>query len=180
MDKKLCSKILFCLITIILIFISSTLIANADTDDLTTPINVSNKENDEALITAVSSGDIEEVGKLLENGANVDSRDDFGDTCLMIASNNCFEDIVSLLIKWEADVDAKNDNDYTALIYSVHKGNLNITRTLIDSDADVNAATKFGQTALMYAAEYDYADIAKLLIVLEPTFLNSPHTTGLP
>ena len=77
----------------------------------------------EALFQAVKNFDYDEVKKLIEEGADVNARDNRGFTVLIWASAWRQTEIVKLLIEAGADVNAKADmNGQTALIYVVEIG----------------------------------------------------------
>jgi serine/threonine-protein phosphatase 6 regulatory ankyrin repeat subunit B len=53
---------------------------------------------------------------LLENGANVDSKDTLGTTPLIIASNNGNYEIVELLLKYGATIDITDKRGHSAML----------------------------------------------------------------
>jgi ankyrin repeat protein len=71
------------------------------------------------FITAGQLGDVE---ALLNDGADVNSKNKSGLTALMLAVNRGREDIVELLIKKGAMVDQKDDDGYTALWWAEQHG----------------------------------------------------------
>lgn len=117
--------------------------------------------NGQALIKAVSKGDVNAVERMVAKGADVNARDKDGITALMWASTLGHTDIVKFLIAKGADVNAKTPNDDTALIFAATSRYIDIVRILIDHGADVNAADKTGRTALMMAGRQE--DIVVLL-----------------
>ncbi|MGB6064639.1 MAG: ankyrin repeat domain-containing protein [Desulfomonilaceae bacterium] len=83
-----------------------------------------------ALMEAICRNDLNQVQKVLDLGANVNSRDDRGETALMVA---CFEghaEIVGLLLKRGADVNAKTKYGYTALQAASANGHTEIVDLL--------------------------------------------------
>jgi ankyrin repeat protein len=55
------------------------------------------------------------VRNLLSKGANVNSRDNYGDTPLTWAAVNCHLEVVRLLLEKGADANSRNDEGRTAL-----------------------------------------------------------------
>jgi hypothetical protein len=104
------------------------------------------------------------VQNLLENGADVNATDKFGNTPLMKAAENDRIDIVKFLIDNGADVDAMDTLGNTPLIEAISGGHIDIVKLLIDNSADVNIQEEESDTALMRAAREGYIDIVKLLI----------------
>ncbi len=91
---------------------------------------------------------------LLDSGANVDARGEYGNTPLYIAADYSQDstDIVKVLIARGADVNAKGRNGETPLHRAASRGNIGIIRLLIVSKADVNAKDKHGATPLHESA----------------------------
>jgi len=101
---------------------------------------------------------IEEVQKLLDEGAKVNARDRDGCTPLHYAVSSPSPqalEIVEALIKIGASVDARDNRCQTPLHYVVASDSLYteaITNLLIKIGANVHARDKLGQTPLHYAA----------------------------
>jgi ankyrin repeat protein len=156
-------------------------------------INVKNSRGMSALSRAIYDGRVETAKMLLANGANVDSRDDFGDTPLLLAAagnsnltrelldrhadvnaqNKSLEsalmranrpETVALLLDHGADLNARDKRGHTALMHAV-PGNFEKTRLLLEKGADVNARNQNGVTALTIARSYsgNFAIIGILL-----------------
>ncbi len=115
-------------------------------------------------LQAARSGSEQEVLELIDEGANVNARGDYGETALTQAIENNCPNIVDALLAKGADVNAKNDvnvkpdaKDYsnfgsTALMVAVWHGNMPIVQKLLsDKNIDLNVTDRFGNTALMVA-----------------------------
>lgn len=80
-------------------------------------INFQDKNGYSYLHAAVQSGAIDVIKKLLMKGANVDIRDKFGKTPLMVAVSEYYPEdgndrtIIDLLIENGADVEAKTNSN---------------------------------------------------------------------
>ena len=64
---------------------------------------------------AAATGNLKRVRELVDNGANVNTRDEDGETALMWASCNNHLDIVKLLLEKGADASIKSSDGRTAL-----------------------------------------------------------------
>jgi len=64
---------------------------------------------------AASKGDTQKVQALLGKGADVNAKDDMGETALIIAAYYGHTDTVKVLLEEGADVNAKNNKGITAL-----------------------------------------------------------------
>jgi hypothetical protein len=133
------------------------------------PIYSGNVNSD--LVVAVFKGDIRKVRSLLAKRANVNYRDDSGDSVLMLAVNLGKPlQMIRLLLDAGADVNAINNKDSgrkdkTALLYAAGYGdNTNVMRLLLKRGADINAQDEDGMTALMWEANLDGINEVKLLL----------------
>ena len=95
---------------------------------------------------------------------DVDARNIYGYTALMMAADNGRTEIAQLLIDAHADVNASTSYGETALIYAARNGHTEIAQLLIAANADVDAINSCGRTALIWAAIYGYTEIVQLLI----------------
>ena len=137
------------------------------------------------LHDAAKRGDVETARKLIEQGADVNGKDDeYGNTPLFYAAHKGKKDVAEFLIAKGADVNAKT-NMYRTPLHVAAKdtivvvdglgntarddiatidGKKDIIKLLIAKGADVNAKTNTGWTPLHYAAEWGKKDVAELLI----------------
>lgn len=138
------------------------------------------------LIEAAKSGELVEVEKLLDDGADVDAVgssiefpssclfvvDSLGDigergecrTPLMFAAEGGFFPVVQHLMRRNASVDARDEERRTPLMFAVRSGSVEVTRCLVDEKASVHDKDVDGRTALSYAAEYGHFDVVEFLI----------------
>jgi len=143
------------------------------------------------MLFAVLEDDISEVKRLLEQGADVNAKDDFGHTPLSNASLVGLTEIVKLLLAKGADVNAKDDfghtplreasdnghyevvklllangaNDYNGgLIGSAGFGNIEFVNLFLSKGADVNAKDNNGITPLYKASSMGHYEVVKLLL----------------
>ena len=96
--------------------------------------------------------------------ADVNAKNDNGDTPLHTAALEGHSDVVKLLVAAGADVKAKNDNGDTPLHTAAAYGHANIAKLLIDASADVNSKDDTGKTPLHYATSDWSLKTAKVLI----------------
>jgi len=86
---------------------------------------------------------------LIDEGANVNAKDNDGDTALHIASGKGHKEIAELLIAKGADVSAKDEDiGATPLHLAAQEGRMKVAKLLITNGADVNAKNKYGGTPL--------------------------------
>jgi Ankyrin repeats (3 copies)/Ankyrin repeat len=110
-----------------------------------------------ALMAAASAGRTENMRLLLDKGANIDSKDNDGNTALLVSAGAgpysavgvvYTANPVKLLLERGADIEARNQHGDTALILAASKGgyeDATTVRLLLDRGADV-AAKKQSRT----------------------------------
>jgi cytohesin len=100
---------------------------------------------DTPLHWAVSKGHKEVAELLLANKADVNAKNNVGETPLFSAAS---KEMAKLLLGNKADVNARDNGDETPL----HEANKEVTEVLLANGADVNARTNNGTTPLHLAA----------------------------
>ena len=103
------------------------------------------------LVDYAISGNLDKVKELLGNGVNPDSKNNDGDTALVVASAYNYLDIVKELLKHNADINIKDNHGNTALIFASFRDNLDIVKELLKYNADVNVKNNNNKTAFYYA-----------------------------
>ena len=96
------------------------------------------------LHEAARKGDVEEVKRLLDNGADVWAQD-MGTTALYWAAFDHVE-VVKVLLEHGANVWAKGTDGWTALHNAAFRGRGDIVTVLLEHGADVWARDKEGRT----------------------------------
>ena len=106
--------------------------------------------------------------ELMENGANPNAIDEYGNTPLHNATESGLDELVNTLIEKGADVNVANRDGNTPLNLAIEKSHIKkmeeIAKVLIENGADVNMANKRGYTPLHLAVRHNPTEIASLLI----------------
>jgi ankyrin repeat protein len=117
------------------------------------------------LLDAAEKGNLEEVKRLLDKGAEVDARD-IGDwTPLHLAADKGHTDVVRLLLDRGADVEASTDRGRTPLHHAITEGHTDVATVLLDRGADIDATDDDGQSPLDLAIFIRNIDVARFLIL---------------
>jgi len=108
--------------------------------------------------------DMSKVQDLIKRGADVDAKDNDGDTPLHLATERNFIEIAKLLIERGADVNAKNSWGETPLHMASYHNRIEIAKLLLDAGADVEAKNMFGMTPLYFTDTIKKIKLAQLLL----------------
>src|SRR4051812_6547159 len=121
---------------------------------------------DVSLWDSCSSGDINSIKELLQNGAKVDIVHPVENSSpLFVASQKGHIPVVELLLEHKADVNLGNQGNNASPLYAATVlGSLPIVQLLVGANCDTNNAKSDGTTALYKAAENGFIDIAKILL----------------
>jgi uncharacterized protein len=130
------------------------------------------------LLSAAHYGDIARVKSLLAAKAELNGRDAYEKTPLMLACGGLDDDghleVVRALLAAGAEVNARDQIGATALTIAVNgwpverKAQVirtSIIQALIAAKADVNAASEDGNTPLLWTARYNQVEVVKALLV---------------
>ena len=119
-----------------------------------------------AFLSACREGDLERVRQLIQDGQDVNRRDSYGWTPLMVAAVWGRDQIVCELIRAGADVNGKDNYNYkqTALHWASWRGHSSVVTTLAEAGANLNVLDVWGMTPLMWAAYNSNANVVVELI----------------
>jgi len=105
-----------------------------------------------------------EVEALLAKGADINARNNEGDTMLLLAASSGKKDIVEWLLAQGADVNAKGKDEETPLHRAAYSGQKDIAELLLAQGADVNARNREERPPLRMAVGKGSKGIAELLL----------------
>ena len=116
------------------------------------------------LMRAALDGDTESVKELINQGGDINQRDDNGRTALMFAVVNRHYETMKVLLEHGADVNARSNTGGTALMGAAMAGELSMVQALLDKGADLHATlSETNESAATLAASHGYDEIARLL-----------------
>ena len=116
------------------------------------------------LREAAYENDLAAVQTLLAEGADIEARDNDGDTALHMAAIQASPAVIAALIAGGADPNALSTSDQTPLFHAAEHGNLPAVKALLAAGADVNARNKDGHTPLFYAVDQDRRPVVEALL----------------
>lgn len=118
----------------------------------------------DALIHAAENNNFELVDRLLEAGADINSKNRQGQTVLHFAAFWGSYSLVKRYVELGANVDVADMNGRTPIMLVYEFGSMRALQLLIDKGANVNKADKWGRTALMEAVCADRLTAIKILL----------------
>jgi hypothetical protein len=118
-----------------------------------------------ALEHAVKNGNRQMVQLLLAAGADVNTRDEGGQTVLMMVNEDATTDLVWDLLNAGANVNQKDKEGNTPLIEAAGVNSIEVLRTLLDAGADITAKNEEGETPLMMAASAGLVNNVRALLL---------------
>jgi hypothetical protein len=107
---------------------------------------------------------VEFVRMLLAAGAEVDSRELYDGTPLLLASDRGHLGIVQELIRAGANVNAVNKLGHRPILHAVERGYAEVVDALLAAGADISVTTKSGDTAMKLAEKKGYDRISIMLL----------------
>lgn len=119
-------------------------------------------------VTTKKHGYLEVVRVLLENGAAINAKNNFGNSALLIASGNGQAEVVKLLLEKGADPNLGNNENVTPLLMAAQYGDVDVVTLLLAKEANPNAAmsTRGGQkawTPIAVAEANHFTNVVELL-----------------
>ena len=112
-----------------------------------------------ALMLAAERGDVKMAEFLISSRANINMKDNAGNTPLMYAARNGDAAIIRLMLKNGAQVNLDNNMGSTALEIASWNGYTDVVKILLDKEARNGI-----ELALGAASKYGHTDIVKMLL----------------
>ena len=121
-------------------------------------------DSNTVMMDKVLDEDSASVKAMLDGGAEVNARNDYGWTALTHAARMGHTELAALLLDSGAEVDAVDDTGWTPLMRAVMKGHQQTAQLLLNRGANIKHRDKNGWTVLHWAAQQDNAEQMKALI----------------
>ncbi|RYP21555.1 hypothetical protein DL765_002191 [Monosporascus sp. GIB2] len=108
---------------------------------------------------------LEAVSKLLlDKGADIEAKDEYGRTPLLLAALFKYEAVVRLLLDKGADIEAQDQSGLTPLLLAASHGHKTIVELLLDRGANIEAKDESGWTPLFLAILNGHKTVVELLL----------------
>ena len=142
--------------------------AIADTEATQRPPKNENDDGkiaiEDAMFLYDNDGNHDGLILTLDKGAAIDSKNEYGNTALILASHQGNLECIRLLLNKNANIYYSNSEGVTALHAATAKGHLDCVRLLLDKNADINVMDHHGMTALSVAIAKDNLECTRLLL----------------
>lgn len=164
-DRTFRTTVRGALLAIPVIFLAALLPGAQISAQQVTDVNQRNPDGSTPLQWAVYEGDVAEVSRLLESGADASLANNYGASPMGLAAEVANTEILAQLLEAGANVDSPNPEGQTALMLVARTGMLEAAQLLLDHGATVDAREGWGgQTALMWASARRHPRMMELLI----------------
>ena len=131
------------------------------------------------LLLSLSVREFEKAKELIKMGANVNAKDEEGNTSIMFAAQNAPIEILKFLIENDAKINIRNHEGKTPLILAATFNKKEILEFLINNGAQVDETDYAGETPLMYAVSFNCPiDVIETLIK-KGAHVNDMYSSGL-
>lgn len=120
-----------------------------------------------ALHQAVAAGDAERVSQLIGQHADIDQRNEAGETPLLIAVRDNHSGIARSLMEAGASINAQANNRDTPWLLAGASGRTDILRDMIPRRPDLSIRNRYGGNALIPACERGHVETIKLLLTTQ-------------
>ncbi|KAG4279189.1 hypothetical protein FPRO04_13663 [Fusarium proliferatum] len=122
------------------------------------------KQGRTPLSWAAENGHEAVIKVLLNNDADVESKDAYGRTPLSLAAERGRWAVVKVLLDKDADVESKDQDGRTPLWCAVENGHEAVVRLLLENGAEIKSKDKGGRTLLSWAATNGHEGVVRLLL----------------
>jgi uncharacterized protein len=128
-----------------------------------------------SLHDAVAAGNLAQVMRLAA-GADLNARNDIGESPLLIAVQQNQIEIATALIQAGADINVRAKNQDTPWLLAGALGRTEIIRVMIPADPDFSIRNRYGGNALIPACERGHVETIELLLT---TKIDVDHVNSL-
>jgi len=134
------------------------------------PMTVSAEEEGQAaldghnFVLAARFGHENVIVNLLNSGADIELKDELGNTALIVAAAENKQSILQLLIARGANVNAQSNSGATALMNASMYGNLEVVNILLQAGSQIDLKRVDGETGLVGAVQYGHFPMVELLL----------------
>jgi len=116
------------------------------------------------FIDAAAKGDLPTIKRNIENGIDINTSDEDGNTALHLAVIKGNLELTQYLIQKGAKINQKDGNGDTPLANACVLGNVEIAKYLIEHGAEIDSKNQYGWTPLRLASNEGYMPLVNFLL----------------
>ncbi|NOV00902.1 ankyrin repeat domain-containing protein [Paenibacillus planticolens] len=131
-----------------------------------------------SLIQAAEYGKTDFVIQCIQDGADINARDERGRTPIIAATHGNRIETVKALIEAGADINLQDHILDTPLLYAGANELLEIVKLLNAAEANPTITNRYGGTALIPASERGHVDVVKELLTHSKVHVNHINNLG--
>jgi len=135
-------------------------------------------QDDRRLLEAASAGDVEGVALALSEGAELEGRDEFGRTALLLAAVEDRVDVARLLVAAGADPNAQDGRQDSAFLVTGVTGSVAMLEALMPANPDPRVRNRYGGVAVIPAAERGHVEYVRAVLELTDVDVNHVNDLG--
>jgi ankyrin repeat protein len=139
-----------------------------------------NLNGETALMSACFFNELEMAALLMERGADVNLKNNAGETALFEAAENSLE-MVERLVDRGADIHMKDDDGSTALMKAARRNQLDVMKFMVSKGASLQALQGQGFSLLWFAAGNGATEVVAYLLAqdIDPNMATAHGKTAL-
>ena len=118
----------------------------------------------ESLFVAVEYCQLHLLAFMIENGADINIKNDNSSTLLHYSAEYCHLSIIKFLIAKGVNINAKTKNGLTPLHFAALNGNLRVVEYLVNHGADIHAKDEYDFTPLHFSAQSDHFAVVEFFV----------------
>lgn len=116
-----------------------------------------------ALLWASLNGDVERVRRLIDDGVDLNTREDWVDSPLVLAVIGGHSEVTRLLLEEGAEGDIPNRNGRTPLWLAARFGHTSVVKVLLEAGVNAFSRDEWSESPLFWAREGGHKDIVEIL-----------------
>ncbi len=131
---------------------------------MTTPAPTSSSTPAARLLRAAAEGDLAAVTAALDEGADIEARDEHARTALLLAATGDHVAVAQTLVARGASPDALDDRHDTPWLVTGVTGSVAMLEALLVADPDLTIRNRFGGVSVIPASERGHVDYVRRVV----------------
>eukprot|EP00184_Porphyridium_aerugineum_P007690 CAMPEP_0184703616 /NCGR_PEP_ID=MMETSP0313-20130426/28467_1 /TAXON_ID=2792 /ORGANISM="Porphyridium aerugineum, Strain SAG 1380-2" /LENGTH=290 /DNA_ID=CAMNT_0027164431 /DNA_START=26 /DNA_END=898 /DNA_ORIENTATION=- len=121
-------------------------------------------DKNQQLLFFVEHNEPFKVKQLLDAGANIQHKNEYGESAISLAAQYGDEELITLLLENKANIHDKTQDGSSALMIAALYGRDSIVQLLLEKGSNIHERDNTGSTCLMLAAEHGHLTTVQTLL----------------